>query len=173
MAESKPPLQLPSQALATKIDYVDLSDTQQEQQHAQVLHAFRLDNLGLLMQREMTSELLVNLSICSLPNTNRVLYGMGNLRGNIIPVFDLQYLFRMPECKRKYFLVIGEGDNAVAVLLDEVPLQINIEEQYMLNALPLMPAVLRPFVRSAYHSDGLWVDCDLMSFFESLREHIK
>lgn len=173
MSEIKPELRLPSKALAANIDYVDLSDSQQEQQKTQALHAFRIDNLGLLMQTDMTSELLANLSICNLPNTNRVLYGMGNLRGNIIPVFDLQYLFGMPEGKRKYFLVIGSGENAVAVLLDEVPLQVNIEEQYMLNALPLMPAVLRPFVRAAYHSDGLWVDCDLMAFFESLTEHIK
>lgn len=171
-------LQLPSQALVAKIDYVDVSEserdqTQQESQELQVLHAFKVDNIGLLLQSDMISELLTSLSICRLPNTNQALHGMGNLRGNIIPVFDLRHLFGMPEHKHKYVLAIGEGESAVAVLLDEVPLQVEIEEQYKLNALPPMPAVLRPHVRGAYHTDGLWVDFDLMSFFESLHEYIK
>lgn len=172
---SKPQLQLPSQALAAKINYVDdnVSDSDQKQQKTQILHAFKVDNLGILLQSDMISELLTNLSVCKLPNTNQTLYGMGNLRGNIIPVFDLRTLFEMPECTHKYFLVIGEGDNAVAVLLDEVPLQIEIEEQDKLNALPPMPSVLRPYVKEAFHSNGLWVDCDLMSFFESLSDYIK
>ena len=172
---SKPQLQLPSQALATKIHYVDLSvtDDSQEQQSLDVLHGFKIDNLGLLLELGMTSELLTNLSVCSLPNTNQLLYGMANLRGNIIPVFNLRYLFGMPESQHKYFLVIGEGDNAVAVLLDEVPSQIQINEKERLNALPPMPSVLRPHVVNTYYSNGLWVECDLMPFFESLSEYIK
>ncbi len=172
---SKPQLQLPSQALAAKIDYVDVSvaEGSQEHQNSQVLHGFKIDNLGVLLQSGMISELLTNLSVCSLPNTTQTLYGMGNLRGNIIPVFDLRHLFGMPERQHKYFLVIGEGDNAVAVLLDEVPVQIVIDEQDKLNALPPMPSVLRPHVVNAYYSNGLWVESDLMPFFESLSEYIK
>jgi twitching motility protein PilI len=172
MSPSKPQLLPPSKALEAKIDYVDVSAGTQKQQESNVLHAFKIDNIGLLLQSGMTSELLQNISICSLPNTNRVLYGMGNLRGNIIPVFDLRYLFGMPECENKYFLVIGEGENAVAILLDEIPLQIDIQEDFKLNSLPPMPSVLRPYVRDVYHSGGLWVDCDLMSFFECLQEYI-
>jgi twitching motility protein PilI len=172
MSQSKPKLRLPSEALDAKIDYVDLTSNSQTKQESNVLHAFRVDNIGLLLQSGMTSELLQNLSICSLPNTNRVLYGMGNLRGNIIPVFDLRCLFGMPECENKYFLVIDEGENAVAILLDQMPLQMDIREEYKLNSLPPMPSILRPFVNDVYHSDGLWVDCDLMSFFESLRDYI-
>lgn len=172
---SKPELKLPSQALAAKIDYVDVSvsDIDQAQQKTEGLHGFKIDNLGLLMQSGMISELLTSLDVCSLPNTNAILYGMGNVRGNIIPVFDLRALFEMPESKNKYFLVIGEGGNSVAVLLDEVPLQVNIAEQDKLNALPPMPDVLKPHVKDVYYSDGLWVDCDLMLFFESLGEYIK
>lgn len=172
---SKPQLILPSQALATKIDYVDVNvtDSDQTQQRLQVLHGFKIDSLGLLLSSNMISELLTSLSVCKLPNTNQTLYGMGNLRGNIIPVFDLRYLFGMPECEQKYFLVIGEGENAVGVLLDEVPLQIEIAEQDKLNALPPMPGVLRPHVKDAYYSNGLWVDCDLIPFFESLSQYIK
>jgi len=172
---SKPQLILPSQALAAKIDYVDtsVSESDQTQQRSQILHGFKIDSLGLLLPSSTISELLTNLSVCSLPNTNQTLYGMGNLRGNIIPVFDLRYLFGMADCPQKYFLVIGEGEGAVAVLLDEVPMQIEIDEQDKLNALPPMPGVLRPHIKDAYYSDGLWVDCDLVPFFESLSEYIK
>lgn len=172
MSEPKFQLKLPSQALSTKIDYVYVTDDGDSQQESRVLHGFLVDNIGLLLRSEMTSELLTSLPICSLPNTNRVLHGMGNLRGNIIPVFDLQYFFGMPESKNKYVLAIGAGEDAVAVLLNDVPVQIEIEEQNRLNSLPPLPGVLRPHVRAVYHSKGLWVDCDLMSFFESLREYV-
>lgn len=172
---SKPELQRPSQALAPKVTYVNIDDSNndQTQQDAQILHAFKVDNLGVLLDARTVSELLTNLSVCRLPNTNNVLHGMGNLRGNIIPVFDLRTLFGMPECDYKYFLVIGEGADAVAVLLDEVPLQIDINEQNKMNALPPMPAAIRAHVKSAFHSNGLWVECDLLSFFESLQHYLK
>ena len=174
---SKPELQLPSKALAPKINYIDVDAGSvapgEDYQDSQLLHGFKIDNLGLLLQSEMTSELLTNLSVCSLPNTNQVLYGMANLRGNIVPVFDLRFLFGMPESEYKYFLVIGTGENSVSVLLDEVPIQVDVGEQEKLNAFPPIPSVLRPHVTDAYYSDGLWVRCDLMRFFESLSDHIK
>lgn len=172
MSEPKFELKLPSKALNNKIDYAEVVDDADKQQEVKVLHGFQIDNVGLLLRSEMTSELLTSLPICGLPNTNRVLHGMGNLRGNIIPVFDLQYLFGMPESKNKYVLAIGAGEDAVAVLLNSVPMQIDIDEQNRLNSLPPLPGVLRPHVRAVYHSNGLWVDCDLMSFFESLREYV-
>ena len=174
---TKPKLQLPSQALAPKGIYIDantdsIADSE-DYQDLQLLHGFKVDNLGVLLESEMMSELLTNLPICSLPNTNQALYGMANLRGNIIPVFDLRFLFGMPECDYKYFLVIGTGENSISVLLDEVPIQVNVGEQEKLNAFPPIPDVLRPHVTDAYYSEGLWVGCDLMRFFESLSEHIK
>ena len=173
----KPELQLPSQALASKVNYIDVNEdsitASADYQDSRLLHGFKIDNLGMLLESQMTSELLTNLSVCSLPNTNQALYGMANLRGNIIPVFNLRFLFNMSEREYKYFLVIGSGENSVAVLLDEVPIQIDVGEQEKLNAFPPIPSVLRPHVTDAYYSDGLWVGCDLMRFFESLSEHIK
>lgn len=174
---SKPELQLPSQALAPKINYIDVDAgsvaASEDYQDSQLLHGFKIDNLGILLESEMTSELLTNLSVCSLPNTNQALYGMANLRGNTIPVFDLRFLFGMPECEYKYFLVIGTGEDSVSILLDEVPVQIDVGEQEKLNAFPPIPSVLRPHVTNAYYADNLWVECDLMRFFESLSDHIK
>ena len=174
---SKPELELPSQALASKVNYIDVDAdsiaVNENIQGSQLLHGFKIDNLGVLLESQMMSELLTSLPVCSLPNTNQALYGMANLRGNIIPVFDLRFLFGMPESEYKYFLVIGSGEHSVAVLLDEVPIQVDVGEQEKLNALPPIPSVLRPHVTDAYYSDGLWVGCDLMRFFESLSEHIK
>jgi len=177
---SKPDLQLPSQALTRKANFIDVDAdsiaANEDYKDLQLLHGFKIDNLGVLLEPEMMSELLTNLSVCSLPNTNQTLYGMANLRGNIIPVFDLRFLLGMPECEYKYFLVLGTGENSVSVLLDEVPTQVNLQELEKLSAFPPIPDVLRPHVTDSYYSEdseGLWVDCDLMQFFESLSRHIK
>ena len=83
---------LPSLALSKKFVGVDSNYKPNRLRHTNTeksYHAFTIGSIGLLIPAEMTSEFSDGLAYCYLPNTNTILYGMANLRGNIIPVFDL------------------------------------------------------------------------------------
>jgi len=168
-------LKLPSQALKSIFQFSENNSStlvKSEQLDAKTLHAFRVEQIGLLLPEAIISELLEDMSTCRLPNTSPVLYGMGNLRGKVIPIFDLHYLFDMPRGDGRYFLVIGSDENTVAVLLNTLPLQVRLSEREKLNSLPPIPDSLRPFTKACYENDGLWLECDLFDFFLKLKEQL-
>jgi len=172
---SQKQLRLPSQAL--KISFQvnkgnESASIESDKLNTKILHAFQIEQIGLLLPETIISELLEDMSTCRLPNTSPVLYGMGNLRGRIIPIFDLHYLFDMPRGEKQYFLVIGSDENTVAVLLNALPLQVKLSDQDKLNSLPPIPENLRTFTRACYESDGLWLDCDLFAFFMKIKEQL-
>lgn len=178
MTKAKPKLKSPSEALGNRV----LSTLPQEQQlesakHKQterLVHVFKVGNMGFILPETEVSELLDSIPSCRLPNTNRVLHGMANLRGRVIPLFDLQYVFNVPKTKGKFVLVIGSGDDSVGVVLENMPQQIRVTEQDSLKNLPPIPESLKPFAKKAYSTEqGLWFDLDIFNFFSSLKSYVQ
>ncbi len=135
-------------------------------------HGFVIGEIGLLLPKEKISEVLESINSCRLPNTSAVLYGMANLRGKIVPLFDLHRLLGIEPAQQRMFLVIGDGGNAVGVLLDQLPRRVVIAAPDKLPIIPPLPPALRPFARGAYDAQGVWLDWDLAGFFESLQEQV-
>ncbi len=135
-------------------------------------HGFVIGEIGLLLPKEEISEVLESINSCRLPNTSAVLYGMANLRGKIVPLFDLHRLLGVEPAPQRMFLVIGDGGDAAGVLLDRLPRRVVIAATDKLPMIPPLPPSLRPFARGAYDVDGVWLDWDLAGFFESLQGQI-
>lgn len=133
-------------------------------------HAFRIGDIGLLIPQDIISEVAEELAYCQLPNTQTVLFGMANLRGNIIPLFDLHELFGFttPARSTRKILIIGRGEDAVAVMISELPQRIIFTADHRLRNLPPAPETLQPYLKSYYQKDGVWLDIDYHSFFDSL-----
>src|SRR5438105_6725660 len=85
-----------------------------------VRYGFRVGNLGLLINPDTGSEAMPMPAIFSIPNAAPWLRGMLNLRGNLVPVFDLANLFSMPRSadSQTYVLVLDKGQNAVGIIID-------------------------------------------------------
>lgn len=138
-------------------------------------HAFNIGNISILLPQHSINEVIEKLSSCQLPNTNELLYGMANLRGNIIPIFDLHENFGFVSIKKhnRKILVIGKGVDAAAVLIDELPISISISEQDRCSPVSAMPEALQPFVTGSYQvTDTIWLKVDLSNFFTNLSEFI-
>ena len=138
-------------------------------------HAFRIGDIGLLIPQDSICEVAEELAYCQLPNTSAVLYGMANLRGSIIPLFDLHELFGFAinnKTARKV-LIIGRGENAVAVMISELPIRILITSDHRLSNLPPIPDKLQPYIKSCYQEDGVWFSWDLDSFFNDINTFIQ
>ncbi len=136
-------------------------------------HGFVIGEIGLLLPKKEISEVLESINSCRLPNTSPVLYGMANLRGKIVPLFDLHRLLGIEPARQRMFLVVGDGGDAVGVLLDRLPRRVVIAATDKLPIVPPLPPALRPFARAAYDVQGVWLDWDLAGFFASLQEQIR
>lgn len=144
------------------------------QARQRVRYGFHIGNLGLLIDADTVSEVLEQTAIYPIPHTPGWLAGLINLRGNLVPVFDLKRLFELEHRRKakRHLLVLDRGETTVAILIDNLPQATDLSHK--LSRLPPLPDVLQPHVASAYaHNNSVWLELDHRSLFESLRSKIK
>ena len=139
-------------------------------------YGFRLGGIGLIIDSDTASEVIDPLPLSHLPNTPKWLLGLINLRGNLIPVFDLIHLFELDtggaeQATRgkvqQRMLILGQGEHAVGVLINHLPDVPDLSRP--LNSLPLLPDVLSSCVNNAYAGTGtIWLEFQHHRFFQSL-----
>lgn len=136
-------------------------------------YGVRVGRLGILILEHSLSEVIENAPIYPLPNTPKWLVGLMNLRGNMVPVFDLRDLcaFPVPENDSPFILVLDKGTQAAAILIDTLPLTLRALRN--LSEMPPVPADLSAHAAVAYlQDDDVWVDLDHRSLFQSLAARI-
>jgi chemotaxis signal transduction protein len=130
----------------------------------------RIGNLALLVPHDSGGELLEEVRLCALPHTQRWCRGLINLRGRLIPVFDLHEYFGLTRqrAQKQWWLVLGGGDDALAFPIDALPQTLTSTATAQVQPAAL-PDALRAFVSIAYRIDGaLWLKFDHREFFRSL-----
>ncbi len=136
-------------------------------------HAFTLGNLHLLLATEKSvCEVFDQLAICRLPNTVDWLHGVANQRGNMVPIFDLKLLFNLQQDsgkKRFKYLIYGQKEAAVGMLIEDLPIRVELDPEERMAAIPPLPANLQPYVRLCYRHDGkLWIAWDVHELFSAV-----
>ncbi len=134
---------------------------------------FRVGDIGLLVPAGMISELVEELEIYPLPTTPIWFPGLINLRGGLIPVFDLKKLFNLedPGGEKPNLLVLDAGAGAVGLFIDGLPLTIDTGER--MKQIPPLPEILRTHSQAVYMRErGIWVDFDFDGFFQAAGSQI-
>lgn len=130
---------------------------------------FRVGDLGLLVPIGMVSELLDEADIYHLPTTPEWFRGLINLRGGLVPVFDLKMLFEMQTGTgaKQRLLVLNERMRAVGVLTDAPPRSIALGQP--LPQTPPLPPLLSQYSRGAYvKNQDIWVEFNFDGFFQAV-----
>ncbi len=136
-----------------------------------VRYGFRVGSLGLLVAQQTASELIGHLSVYPVPNTPPWFPGLVNLRGNLIPVFDLKRLFALPEdggTERK-LLVLDKEDSAAGVYVDGFPRPLKLGQP--MDRMPTLPRILEDHVARAYFlDDTVWLELRHRDLFFAVGE---
>ncbi len=138
-----------------------------------VRYGFRVGNIGLVMDQNKASEIIEELPVRAIPNTVAWFKGLINLRGNLVPVFDLKTLLGIghAQLERRWMLVVDKGDKAIAIPLDELPEVVDVGQRSAQP--PPTPEPLRAHVHAAYVKRGqVWLEFDLESFLMGLSTQI-
>ena len=134
-----------------------------------VRYGFRVGSLGLLIAQQTASELVGDLSVYPVPNTPYWFPGLVNLRGNLIPVFDLKLLFALPGdggTERK-LVVLDKEESAAGVYVDGFPRPLRLGEP--MARTPSLPGVLEDHVAQAYFLDDVaWLELRHRDFFAAV-----
>jgi twitching motility protein PilI len=160
----------PSAALAhfEPPEGVHLTMSAPVREEARARYGFRIGELGLLINPDTGTEVLAAPQITPLPGTPPGFLGLINLRGNLVPLYELHILLGMgiPRySNEKLALIFGQGENAVGILIDNYPKALPA-----LNALPdfpLLPEALQPHVSAGYlEHETVWLEFNHSSFFD-------
>jgi len=137
----------------------------------QLRYGFRIGDIGLLIAPNIPSEALTHVPVYALPNTPDWFAGLGNLRGNIVPVYDLERLFVQQGGKegRKYLIILGKGNDAVGITLQQLPQAKRFDDSLLATERPPLPDLLEPHVSETYiNGEEIWLAFDHSSFFKTL-----
>ncbi|MFT5426270.1 MAG: twitching motility protein PilI [Gammaproteobacteria bacterium] len=122
---------------------------------------------NLLFDKTILCEVAIKSNIYPIPNVPSWIYGMINLRGNIIPVFRIDEFLsdsETTEAKNNVILVIGEGKNTVGLLINALPIAIEIDE-VKVDTIPLptdTPEIFSECINAAYDiDDKIWLEIDI------------
>lgn len=152
----------------------------QDEAHETTRFGFRVGALGLLIGERVACEVVPPASIARIPNTAAWLRGVTNLRGSLVPVFDLEVLFgSAPDApdnaadarERKMILVMGRGERAAGLLIDGYPRA--VRGATPLAELPPLPDALEAHVGAGYiHEGSAWIEFRHEAFLEALARRV-
>lgn len=137
-------------------------------------YGFKIGSLGLLIQQGSGSEVMQLPTMWTLPGAPPWLLGLINLRGNLVPVFELRLLLGLGQRasdEKPLVLVFDQGDKAVGILIDDFPRPLSALSK--LPNLPQLPTALHGHVQAGYVKDEMiWLEFDHGSFFEEISRNV-
>lgn len=117
--------------------------------------SFKAAGHQFLISATTRSEVLINAAIASIPNSPSVLVGLTNLRGDIIPVYQLGFTEQHHIHKADRILIINKGELALALIVESLPVSQKINpqliESQLPNDCPFPQLVCGVFKQETYH----------------------
>jgi twitching motility protein PilI len=138
-------------------------------------YGFRAAGIGLLLLEGTGAELVSHARMTSIPNGPAWLSGLMNLRGNLVPMVDLNIALDIRSADKveaqrdvpHLVLVFGKGERAIGVLIDTAPQA--LKKLATITQLPPLPERLAAHAGRGYvEEQQFWVEFKHESFFDSL-----
>jgi twitching motility protein PilI len=158
--------------------FAEISARQNAVEHKDDLverQGYRVGKLNILAKFDASSELLVMPSIYRLPGAPDGVKGLANLHGNVVPVFELARWFDVSHDLNttQMLLVLGHGDEAVAVIIDGLPVRKRFSPNDAVSVESGHPRMAR-FATAAYRDqtdltnpNTVWMEFDHQRFFDT------
>ena len=136
-------------------------------------YGLQLDSLHLLIDNNASSELLENNTIFPIPLSADWIIGVVNVRGDVVPVINIEQMItgntKAYDINNCNIMMVGKGDNAIAMVLDKLPTPISFSNSDKLGGFSKLPASIREHTEYAYMRDDIiWSCINFSSFIKSL-----
>jgi twitching motility protein PilI len=142
--------------------------------HEASVFGFRAGSLGFLVTAGTYCEVIGQTQVNPIPNTKLWFSGLLNLRGNLVPAFDLRRLLgeEATDHKKRCLFAIDRGEKTVALWIDGLPEVLGAFSQ-PLRQLPPLPAVLQACVSGGHlHRGQIWLNVQFDELFKTLGRQI-
>ena len=135
-------------------------------------YGFCIQGIHLLAPQNVYCELIPNFHPSPLPNAPEYVLGLINLRGNLLPVYQLgkQDKHATAEVRhKKYALLLGQASKSAALVIDDKPQAITLRDENISPTTDSLPEWLSSSIDGSFIIDGTtWHDLDAKALFRHL-----
>lgn len=134
-------------------------------------HAFSVGGLNLLVGEDAVCEVMDVPPIARIPHTAPWFLGLANLRGEVVPVFDLAQVLGRGTGRKSVdrLLVIERGETAAGVLIEELPALQRFAPADRAESAASLPPLLESCVTDCFARDGKeWIEFAHERLFETI-----
>lgn len=133
-------------------------------------YGFRLNELQLLLDLDVRSEVINDAVITPLPLMPSYITGLCNVRGNLVPVYDMHEKLELkntsPMLGKKKILVLGESENMAGVEIQDMVVSLEFDEQDIQRELFSDNELLNKCISYSYQQNGSnWFGFDYEKLF--------
>lgn len=165
----------PLQSVASDYDYLTLDIAALSQNKKINRYGYVVGGVGFLVPHNTLSEVLRKYTLYSIPNTKAWLRGLVNLRGNLIPAFDVSMLFGFQNTATHYenLLILDKGADAVGILINKLPVVCDVESwQPVAEQIAGVPG-LETYTSEVYkNGEMIWSCFDHKAYFRSIKSDV-
>lgn len=138
-------------------------------------YGFKVGQIGFLYPKNMLGEMVKKPGICPIPHTHRWMLGVINLRGNLIPVVDMNACIHGVEpIAVTNVLVLDKGKTAMAFALESSPVLVSRIEEVSLETSYVPAMFVDDVVKSYKDAEGIvWLEFNQDKFFSKLGQIAK
>lgn len=112
--------------------------------------SFLIGSHSFVVSATCFCEVFVETPIASIPNAPDCLIGLSNIRGALIPIYQLHSSLNSKPSKKINIFCLGKGDAAIGILIDELPTSLSLSKSQGYTAYTSENAVLKNFVKACY-----------------------
>ena len=146
--------------------------------HESVRYGFMVGGTALLLEPETPCEVMDRERVSRLPYTPQWFVGLVNVRGNLVPIFDLERLYAedhqggASSARQRYFLVVDRDERMAGFLSDHLPKAVRISGARP-APIPRINPLMQSHVREAMVVDGTtWLEFAHRDFLEAMAQNL-
>lgn len=113
---------------------------------------FSIGTYHFMVAASCFCEVFVDTAIASIPNAPSCLVGLSNVRGVLIPIYQLHSALDLELPKKLIIFAVGKGDSAVGILINGLPISLLVSANQRQAASKQEKPVLQPLIASYYFS---------------------
>ena len=137
-------------------------------------HEFSVGDLNILISDQYSPEILEDNIVYPILLTPDWVIGTCNVRGEIIPIFDLEKIIypdiSVAKPTNYKTLILHDENNAIGLPLFKLPTLIHLEKDDAKNYYSKFPELIKPYIREIYkRKNKVWVLINFSSFFKFLK----
>jgi len=135
---------------------------------------FKLDEIQLLLDVDVRSEVINDAVITSVPMMPSYISGLCNVRGNLVPVYDMYEKLglntSLPKMGKRKILVLDVDENMAGIEIQEMITSLQFDEQDIQQDVYSENDKVNQFITYCYAEDGNhWFGFDYKKMFEIVK----